>query len=845
MLRTTLKNLLGHKLRLALTTVSVVLGVSFIVGTLVLTDTINATFDRLFGDAERNTSVSVRARADFTTTAGGAEQRAPVPSSLLGQVRAVPGVKEAVGTVEGYAQLVDPHTKKVVENGGAPGLGRAWTGTTLSPLRLTSGRGPSAATEIAIDSRTAEKHRIAVGDTVMVLLAGGPRQEQVVGIFSFGSTGDLAGATLTTFDTVTAQRVLGSPGSYSTIKLAATAGVSQVELRGRVQRVLPKGYEAITGKQAAAENSNSVQSQLKFLNVFLLVFAGISLFVGSFIIFNTFTMLVAQRSREMALLRALGASRRQVTRSVLGESLVVGVVASALGLGVGLGVAKLLKLLLKAFGADIPATGLVLLAHTPSWAFAVGIGVTMAAAYGPARRAAKIPPVAAMRDDVALPMASLRRRAIVGCVLTAGGAVLMGVGLAGASSQPAALVGFGAAAVFWGVRALSPFISRPVVRLLGAPLQRTSGVAGRLARENALRNPRRTAATASALMVGMALVSAMTVMSSSVKASAGEVIDRSLGADFLLTTKTFTPFTNAVAERLRSAPGVAAVSSFRLGEAKVGGSSVGIQGTQPDTVDHTVTLDMLKGSKDALAAGGLLIDEKTATTKKWAVGQQVPVVFTRTGLTSLRVGGIYRENQLLGSYLISTATFERNYTNSLDSIVAVTSAPDVPIAQVRRTVEAAAALSPNIDVRDQAEFKAEQRKQINQVLSFILVLLALAIFIAVLGIINTLALSVFERTREIGLLRAVGMSRRQLRRMVRLESVIISVFGALLGVAVGLGFGWALVTALHDQGIRTLVIPTGSLVGYLVLAGIIGVLAALLPARRAARLDVLRAIATT
>jgi putative ABC transport system permease protein len=844
MFRATLKSALGHKLRLALTTASVVLGVAFIVGTLVLTDTINATFDRLFADANRNTAVNVRAHSDFTSNQNAGTQRAPVPASLLPTVRAVPGVRDALGNVEGYAQIVSPKTNKVLGGQGAPSLGEVWTDSTLSPLRLTAGRGPKAAGEVAIDTKTAADGGIKVGDTVTVLLKGPPLRQRVVGIFRFGSSGELAGATITAFDPVSAQRLLGSPGVYTSIDVAAASGVSQAELRDRVRRVLPAGYEAITGKDLSAESSNSIKSALKFLNIFLLVFAGISLFVGSFIIFNTFTMLVAQRSKEMALLRALGASRRQVTRSVLGESLLVGVVASTIGLGAGLGVAKLLQLLFKAFGADIPASGLTVLPHTPMWAYLVGVVVTTAAAYQPARLAARIPPMAALRDDVALPSASLRRRAIIGALLVVAGIALLIAGLAGAGSQPAALVGLGAIAVFLGVAALSPYISQPVVRLLGAPIARAS-YAGRLARDNAMRNPRRTAATASALMVGLALVSAMTVMSSSIKESSNQVIDSSLGADYVLTTSTFTPFTRTVAERLAGAPGVAAVSSFRIGTAKIGGSSTQITGTQPATVRRTVQLDLLSGNLDAMASGALLVDAKTAKAKKWAVGDRVPAVFGKTGATTLPIGGIFKENQLIGSYLISTDTFDKNFADALDSVVAVTTEPNAPVAQVRKTVEAAAALSPNISVKDQAEFKADQRKQINQTLSFVLVLLALAVLIAALGIVNTLALSVFERTREIGLLRAVGMSRRQLRRMVRLESVIISVFGAILGVAVGLGFGWALVRALRDQGIRTLVIPWGSLALYVVLAAIIGVLAAVLPARRAARQDVLQAIATT
>ena len=845
MLRATVKSVLARKLRLALTTLSIVLGVAFIAGTLVLADTLNATFDRLFGEAEKGTSVAVRAKSAFTGD-NLSDNRAPVPESLLDRVRTVPGVRHAVGNVEGYAQLVDPRTRDVIANGQAPGLGVDWDDSTLSPLRLTTGRGPRAPDEIAIDSETAREHDLGPGRSVTVLTRVGPLSARVVGVFKFGSSGNLAGATMTAFEPRTAQRLIGEPSTFSMVRLAAQPGISQEELRDRVRRVLPTGYEALTGTQLSAETANAIQRNLSFFNIFLLVFAGIALFVGSFIIANTFTMLVAQRTRELALFRALGASRRQVTRSVLGEALIVGVVASTVGLLAGVGMAKLLQVLLNAIGVTLPKSALVLKAHTPIWAYVVGVGVTLLAAYPPARRAARVPPVAALRDDVALPERSLRRRAVVGGVLTAAGAVLVGTGLAGVGAQPAALVGLGAMAVFLGVAMLSPLISRPVTRLLGAPFVRFAGVAGRLARENALRNPRRTAATAAALMIGMALVSAMTVMASSIKASSNQIIDRSLGADYIISTTGFTPFSGAVAERVAAVPGIDAVTSFRFGIAKLGGAASNVQGVQPDTVAKTLNLDVYAGSLANLGEGQLLISEKVAKARNWRVGQRVPAVFERAGATTLTVGGVYRENQIAGDHLLSTAAFTRYFPRSLDLVVAATAGPGVDRSQVHAAVErAAAAASPNVRVRDQSEFKEEQRKQVDQLLALVIALLALAILIAVLGIVNTLALSVFERTREIGLLRAVGMSRRQLRRMIRLESVIIAVFGAVLGVIVGIGFGWALAQALRDEGVGVLVIPGGQLALYVLLAAFVGVLAAVLPARRAARLDVLRAIATT
>lgn len=839
------KSLLAHKLRLALTAISVVLGVSFITGTLVLTDTLSRTFDTLFGDVYKNTDVVVRAKAAFTDIQS-ADSREPVPAGVLDKVRTVNGVTEEVGEVEGYAQLVDPNTGKAVTTGGAPTLGETWTGSALSPLRLQSGRGPTSAGEVAIDASTADRRHIRVGDRVKVLLRGPVQSATVVGIVRFGSSGNAAGATIVAFDPTTAQRQLGVPGTYTSISIKGAAGVSQSTLRDRVAGELPTGYEALTGKALAKETASQIQQALGFIKTFLLVFAVIALFVGSFIIANTFSMLVAQRTRELALLRAVGASRRQVTRSVLAEALVVGVLGATVGLAFGLLVAVGLQALLGAFGAGLPKGPLVFKPATAVWAYVVGVGVTTIAAYLPARRASKIAPVAALRDDVALPERSLRRRAVAGVMATAVGAAAMAAGLAGAGSTPALLVGLGALVVFIGVATLSPFASRPVIRVLGAPLGRLFGTAGGLSRENALRNPRRTAATAAALMIGLALISAMTVMASSVKSSTSQIIDRSLGADYLAHSANYQGFSTDLASKVAAAAGVRSVSTLRFGKVQVGaGGNTDVIATQPEGVQDALNLHLAQGSIAGVGDRGLLVDEKVAKEKHWRVGQVVPVTFARTGRQQLTLAGTYSENQVAGKYLISTATYDKNFSSHLDNILLVAGRHGVPAKTTKAAVTAAAAAFPNVTVEDQTEFKKSQSKQVDQLLGLVTALLGLAVLIAVLGIVNTLALSVIERTREIGLLRAVGMSRRQLRRMIRLESVIISVFGALLGLVVGVVFGWALVRALKNDGISTLVIPVGQLALYVVLAGVVGVLAAVLPARRAAKLNVLRAVAST
>ncbi len=839
------KSLLAHKLRLALTAISVVLGVSFITGTFVLTDTLSRTFDTLFGDVYRNTDVVVRAEAAFTDIQT-ADSREPVPAGVLDKIRGVDGVTEAVGEVEGYAQLVDPKTGKAVTTGGAPTLGETWTGSALSPLRLQDGRGPTTAGEVAIDASTADRHHIRVGDRVKVLLRGPVQPATVVGIVRFGSSGNAAGATIVAFDPTTAQRQLGEPGTYTSISIKGAAGVSESALRDRVAVELPTGFEALTGRALAKETASQIQQALGFIKTFLLVFAVIALFVGSFIIANTFSMLVAQRTRELALLRAVGASRRQVTRSVLAEALVVGVVGATVGLAFGLLVAVGLQALLGAFGAGLPKGPLVFKPATVIWAYVVGVGVTTVAAYLPARRASKIAPVAALRDDVALPERSLRRRAVAGVTASALGAASMAAGLAGVGSTPALLVGLGALVVFIGVAALSPFASRPVIRVLGAPLNRLFGTPGRLSRENALRNPRRTAATAAALMIGLALISAMTVMASSVKSSFSDIIDRSLGADYVAHSENYEGFSTDLAGKVAAAPGVASVATLRFGKMQLGtGGNADVIATQPDGVQQALNLHVVQGSIGGLAERGLLVDEKVAKEKSWRVGQVVPVTFARTGRHQLTLAGTYSENQLAGKYLISTATYDLNFSSHLDNILFVAGRDDVPATTTKSAVTAAAAAFPNVTVEDQTEFKKSQSGQVDQLLGLVTALLGLAVLIAVLGIVNTLALSVIERTREIGLLRAVGMSRRQLRRTIRLESVIISVFGALLGLVVGVVFGAALVRALKDDGISTLVIPVEQLALYVVLAGVVGVLAAVLPARRAAKLNVLQAVAST
>ena len=843
MLRATVRNLLSHKLRLLLSAVAVVLGVSFVSGSLVFTDTISKTFNDLF--AEVTADVTVEPKTAFDAGLTGTTTTQALMADLVETVEGVDGVRAAVGDVLVEGVQIIGEDGKVVGTGGAPGLGVNWSDEeALTVLTIVDGQAPRSSDQVAIDSVTAEKSGYAVGDRIRLLTPGEPRTSELVGIFRFGSSGGLAGATLTAFDNETAQSLLPDPDTFTSISIAADDGVSDATLRDRVRAALPAGDVLVrTQKQQTEQEAGAVESGLQFFNIILLVFAGVSLFVGSFMILNTFSMLVAQRTRELALLRALGASRRQVTRSVLGEALVVGLVGGLIGMGAGVLIALGLKAAFAAVGLEIETGALVFRPRTAVWSLVIGVGVTLVAAYLPARRASRVAPVAAMRDDTAMPQRSLKWRTVAGIVLAVVGVVALVGSLSAGGQEAASLVGLGVFVSILSAIVLSPVLTRPVVGALGALYPRIFGTIGRLARDNAQRNPRRTAATSSALMVGLALVAAFGVLAASINSSIGGLIDRALGADYVVTAAQQLPFGAAVASSIEALPEVDSVTRQRFGAAQIEGSTVFIGAADPASLGDSIQVDYSAGDASALAKG-LLIDEPTAESKGWALGDTVDMTFLGGSTASLPVGGIYEANGALGQYVVSLDTWEANGGDTRDSFLYVNLGDDVEAAAAAPAIERAMEAHPNVDLLDQAGFKDQQSGQVNQLLFLIYALLALAILIAVLGIVNTLALAVIERTREIGLLRAVGVSRRQLRRMIRLESVVISLFGAVLGLGLGVLFGVLLQRSLASQGITDLAIPLGSLLAFLVVAAVIGVLAAIWPARRAARLDVLRAITT-
>lgn len=845
MFRTTLKTLAARKWRLFTTSFAVLLGVAFMAGTLVLTDTIGSTFDELLADANEGTDAYVRAELAFDSDWFG-DQRADLDASLIDTINGVDGVATAEGHIEAYAQLVDLDGEPIGNpNMGAPVIGSVWLDDDgLNPFELTEGRGPTNDHEVVIDRGSAEQGGFSIGDHTTVLTQTGPQPVEVVGIATFGGADSPGGASFTMFTQEAAQAFLTHPGKIDAIKVVADPGVSEQELADRIAEVLPSGTEVLTGAQLTAEDQAAIKDDMSFFNTFLLVFAAIALLVGSFIIYNSFSILVAQRTKEMALLRAIGASRKQVTRSVLIEAAAVGLIASALGLASGIGVAAGLKALLSGLGIDIPAGSVVLTSSTVVVSVVVGLFVSIASAVLPARRAAKVPPIAAMRDVAVDRSNRSRRRVVNGAVVTALGAAAMGAGLFGGAGI--AMVGLGAVMVFVGIAVLGPVLARPISRVIGAPLPRLKGMSGTLATQNAMRNPKRTAATASALMIGVALVGFITILASSTKASVASSVDRTFSGDLVVWARTggIGGLSPRLADDLAALPELDAVTGYRMAPAMVDGSSTNLTSADPGEMQRIVDFGVTAGSLDDLHAHEIAVYDEVASDRGWTIGQRIPVQFAETGTQPFTMVATFSERGSMGDYFVGLEAYDANVTERFDFQVLMSVADGTSTADARAAVESLAAAYPQGEVQDRDEYTEAQTANLDTILNLIYALLALAVFIALLGIANTLALSILERTRELGLLRAVGMTRSQLRSTVRYESVIIALLGTTLGLAIGAGFGWAIVKALEGEGLDTFTIPVSQLAVVTVIAALAGVGAAALPARRAARLDVLGAITT-
>ncbi len=849
MLHATLKSLLAQKLRLVMSAFAIVLGVAFVSGSFVFTDTLNSSFTDIFRQTAPDVTVRP-AHAEAAATGGfTATDTRLVPAALVTTLATLPGVSRADGVVADQSTFViGKNGKAVSPAGGAPGIAQSYddgpAADGSSIVTITSGTSPAGPGELMMDDKTAAAAGYALGDTVRLVTSGAEPSvtATLVGTFSFGQSNNLVGATLVLMDTRTAQQLyLGGADAYNSVAVTGDGSLTNAQLRDRVTAALPGGFEAVDDQQSATENQDQIAQSLSFINSFLLVFAAVSLVVGTFLILNTFSIIVAQRTKELALFRALGASRRQVTRSVLIEALVVGLVGSTVGLLLGFALALGLKSLFGAIGLDLSQAGLVFQWRTVVVAYAVGVLVTLLAAYLPARRAGTVPPVAAMQDDPALPESSLRRRMIGGGVLTAVGAALMIFAFAVGGGLP--VLGGGVLAVFVGVALLSPVVGRPIVTAIAGPFPRVFGTIGVLARQNARRNPRRTAATASALMIGLALVTTMAVLGQSTKSSVDQIVSTDLKADYVVSNATGAPFSAAIAPMVAAVPGVANAVPLRFSVAGVNGRQGTVAAFDAVALSQDVALTVESGDLNA-GDTGLLVTSDRAGAEGWKVGDTVTIDLP-AGSRTMPITGILAPSRFLGAdVILPPAVLQAGGVAPADSYLYVATTTGADSAAVSAGITKVLADLPTVTLQDQNAFAAATRASIDQLIAIIYALLALAVIIAVLGIVNTLALSVMERTREVGLLRAVGMSRRQLRSMIRLESVAISVLGAVLGIGLGLIFGISLQRALSGQGIQVLSIPIGQLLTFVVLAALVGVLAAVFPARRAARMDVLRAITT-
>ncbi|MEU8154490.1 FtsX-like permease family protein [Micromonospora sp. NPDC048986] len=847
MFRATLKSLLSRKLRLTMSAMAVVLGVTFVSGALVLTDTLGRSFDSMFSSVYSDTDVGVNgaAKVEVSEVDGGGAPTS-VPASLIDTVAAVPGVATVTGVVSVDGVRVVGGDGKVIPSVGAPRVGESWTGESAL-IRLREGRGPSAPDEVAINASLADVGDFAVGDSIDVLTLEPRRSFELVGIFGYSGDRDTLGGTMSVaFTEPVAQRLmLGSAGVFSRLNVRAVDGVEPADLRDRVRQVIGGGYEAKTGTELADEAAAGFRDGLAFFSQILLGFAAVALFVGIFLILNTFSIIAAQRTREMALLRSIGASRRQVMFSVLGEATVIGLIAAVLGLACGVGAGAGLAYLVSRYSGGLTLAGLSVPPAAVVAAFGVGVVVTVVAAVVPALRASRVPPIAAMRD-AAGPDRPLTRLTTVGAVITGVGAVLLVLGLTAVVPGAMVAVLFGVLASFVGVSLLTPVLSRPAVALLGRAF--AGSLPGKLGRLNAGRNPRRTAITSAALMVGIALITAVSVVLGSASESIRGLASGQLRADLVVRgeqTGLQQPGVRPeVFDEMAKLPGVSAAAAVYRDQALVNGDQRYVTVINDlGSLTEVFSLRPVQGDPRTLGPGDIVIDQDHAADMGLSLGSPVTIQFAKGQQLTYTVTAIYPESDLPGGMALPKDAAQYLSAPTI-SLGYVQLADEVPVGQVKPRIEALLADDPEVSVMDLSSFADQQTESLDQIRLMIQLLLGLAIFIAILGVVNTLALSVIERVREIGLLRAVGLNRTQTIKMIMVEAVIISLFGALLGVTVGGGLGAAAAQGLEEQGINELVVPWGQMAIYVAGAGVAGVFAAVLPALRAVRTNVLSAIAT-
>lgn len=844
-----LKSLLSRKLRTGLTATAIVLGVAMISGTYVLTDSISNAFDAIFTQSYRGTDAVISGKSAFDLSSNGLTTAPPFDESLLPKVKALPDVRAAMGGVGGEAHLIGKNGKAIVF-GGAPNLGFSVDPTqpNFNSLTLVGGRWPHAG-EVVIDESTAGKKDIRIGQQIGVQAEGPVQPLRVSGLVKFGSVSTIGGATLAGFDLATAQRLFDKTGKLDQIRVDAKSGVSPEQLTAEIRGILPHGTQVKSGDTQAASDAKDTNSFISFLQTFLLSFAGVALFVGAFVIANSLSITIAQRTRELATLRALGASRRQVLRTVIVEALVMGAVASVVGLFLGIALGDGLFKLFDAVGFTLPNNGLTFKSRTIVVALVVGVLITLLASLRPALRATRVPPVAAVQEGAKLPEGRLHRYRPIGTALTAllGFSALV-YGLFGrnlGTTQVLLWMGVGALLIFVGVALVSSLVVAPLARLLGWPATRIGGAAGSLARDNARRNPQRTASTAAALMIGLALVTLVATLSTSIIGTFNSAVDNLARGEFYAITalNNFSPIPVAAGNAAAKTPGLESIANVRAGDALLYGNTRTLTAVDP-TIGKVINLDWKEGSQavlSTLGSFGAFVDDGFAKNHDLALGSAL-VLLTPTGKTlTLTVKGVFKPpagGSPFGPVTISSKTFDANYTQPKNIFTFVTMKGGVTETNTK-ALEASLKDFPNAKVADGEQFKTDQVSGLKSVLNVLYVLLALSVLVSVFGIVNTLVLTVFERTRELGMLRAIGMTRRQVRRMIRHESVITSLIGAVIGLSLGLVLAALLISRVAEVNFFA---PWAQLVLFLIAAIFVGVVAAIFPARRAAKLNPLEAL---